>query len=243
MAKVSKYYGTSFWVLLFWVLTITPGITSRYHIPYHDPSGNNDLRASDEGTNYSATVIVSQEPGQPSLQDPSSVSKIPIPSQFRLITEYDTRTNSYLLRRYSGNIEIGRPGVMSFREYREFNMKKAMNEYWQQRSRGTAEDTRADFIPGLSIGGEAMDMIFGSDVVNIQPQGSAELIFGINTVKNERPDIQEELRRTTTFDFQEKIQMNVTGTIGERVRLGINYNTEAMFEFENQTKLEYTGSE
>ncbi|MFW5835418.1 MAG: cell surface protein SprA [bacterium] len=228
---------------MFWVLTITPGITSRYHIPYHDPSGNNDLRASDEGTNYSATVIVSQEPGQPSLQDPSSVSKIPIPSQFRLITEYDTRTNSYLLRRYSGNIEIGRPGVMSFREYREFNMKKAMNEYWQQRSRGTAEDTRADFIPGLSIGGEAMDMIFGSDVVNIQPQGSAELIFGINTVKNERPDIQEELRRTTTFDFQEKIQMNVTGTIGERVRLGINYNTEAMFEFENQTKLEYTGSE
>jgi cell surface protein SprA len=86
-------------------------------------------------------------------------------------------------------------------------------------------------------------MIFGSNVVNIQPQGSAELIFGINTVKNERPDIQEELRRTTTFDFQEKIQMNVTGTIGDRVRLGINYNTEAMFEFENQTKLEYTGSE
>ena len=175
--------------------------------------------------------------------DPYYSSRIPLPKNFRLLTEYDTRTNSYLFRRMAGDIEIGRPGVMNQEEYRSYNMDRVMREYWQQRARGHAEDGRRDFIPGLSFGGEAIDMIFGSDVVNIQPQGAAELIFGINTVKNERPDIQEELRRVTTFDFQEKIQMNVTGTIGDRVRLGINYNTEAMFEFENQTKLEYAGSE
>ena len=37
--------------------------------------------------------------------------------------------------------------------------------------------------------------------------------------------------------------MNVTGTIGEKMQLGINYNTEAMFDFENRTKLEYSGRE
>ena len=40
-----------------------------------------------------------------------------------------------------------------------------------------------------------------------------------------------------------KIQMNVTGTIGDKMKLGVNYNTEATFEFENKTKLEYTGKE
>jgi cell surface protein SprA len=166
-----------------------------------------------------------------------------MPPHFRLIPEYDTRTDSYLLRRKIGNLEIGRPEIMNLEEYRNYDMQNSMREYWQQRSKGVTEDGRTGFIPGLTFGGEALDMIFGSDVVNIQPQGSAELIFGVNTVKNERPDLQEELRRTTTFDFQEKIQMNVSGTIGDRVRLGINYNTEAMFEFENQTNLEYTGGE
>ena len=187
-----------------------------------------------------SSIPLSQDPEK---QDSPPASRIPLPPGFRLTTEYDVRTNSYLFRRMYGNIEIGRPQIMNFEEFRSHNMERAMREYWQQRSRRDADDARTDFIPGLSIGGDALDMIFGSNVVNIQPQGSAELIFGINTVKNERPDIQEELRRTTTFDFQEKIQMNVTGTIGDRVRLGINYNTEAMFEFENQTKLEYSGSE
>ena len=37
--------------------------------------------------------------------------------------------------------------------------------------------------------------------------------------------------------------MNVTGSIGDKMQLGINYNTEASFDFENKTKLEYTGKE
>ena len=37
--------------------------------------------------------------------------------------------------------------------------------------------------------------------------------------------------------------MNVTGTIGDKMELGVNYNTEAMFEFENRTKLQYSGDE
>lgn len=132
---------------------------------------------------------------------------------------------------------------MTLSEYRDYDMDKALGDYWHQRTRSRDYDSRASFIPGLSLGGEAFDKIFGSDVVNVQPQGSAELIFGINIVRNDRPDIQEELRRVTTFDFQEKIQMNITGTIGDKVKLGINYNTEAMFEFENKTKLEYSGKE
>ena len=37
--------------------------------------------------------------------------------------------------------------------------------------------------------------------------------------------------------------MNVIGKIGEKLKLTTNYNTESTFDFENQMKLEYTGSE
>ncbi len=244
MVKASKYSGTSFWVLLLWVLIITPGISVRLADSGGHPIDSFiEIALEPEVQNSGVPEILTQPDQQLQLQDPPPTGRIPIPPHFRIIPEYDINTNSYLLRRKIGEFEISRPGVLSFEEYRSYSMESAMREYWLQRSRGEAMDARAEFIPGLSLGVDAIDMVFGSDVVNIQPQGSAELIFGINTVKNERPDIQEELRRTTTFDFQEKIQMNVAGTIGDRVRLGINYNTEAMFEFENQTKLEYTGSE
>ncbi len=37
--------------------------------------------------------------------------------------------------------------------------------------------------------------------------------------------------------------MNVTGSIGDKMKLDVNYNTEATFDFENKTKLEYSGKE
>ena len=51
-----------------------------------------------------------------------------------------------------------------------------------------------------------------------------------------------EQRRTVSFDFQEKIQMNVVGKIG-KLKVTANFNTETTFDFENQMKVEYTGYE
>src|SRR3546814_20911871 len=37
--------------------------------------------------------------------------------------------------------------------------------------------------------------------------------------------------------------MNLTGQIGDRLKLTTNYNTEAQFDFENQIRLDYTGKD
>lgn len=39
------------------------------------------------------------------------------------------------------------------------------------------------------------------------------------------------------------IQMNVIGKIGDKLKITTNYNTGAVFNFENQVKLDYTGYE
>ena len=38
-------------------------------------------------------------------------------------------------------------------------------------------------------------------------------------------------------------QFNVMANIGDKLRLPINYNTLANFDFENQLKLDYTGKD
>ena len=142
-----------------------------------------------------------------------------------------------------GELDYRTPVYMSPEEYRRYQFEKSMREYWQMKLSGDDTRARGSLIPQIQVGGEAFDKVFGSNTINIIPQGSAELVFGINISRTDNPTLSEKLRTIPTFDFQEKIQMNVTGTIGDKMQLGINYNTEAMFDFENRTKLEYSGKE
>lgn len=174
-------------------------------------------------------------------------SKAPLfldnPSNVTTTVVYDTEKDEYVIYRRIGTFDYRTPVHMSPEEFRKYQFNKEMNDYWHSRIRGEETGFRSTLIPQIEIGGAAFDKIFGSNVINIIPQGSAELIFGINISRTENPTLSEKLRTIPTFDFKEKIQMNVTGTIGDKMQLGVNYNTDAMFEFENRTKLQYSGKE
>ena len=165
------------------------------------------------------------------------------PSNINSTVVYDPISNNYIFSEKIGNFNYRPSNFMPLDEYRAFDFKNSMQNYWRQRSKGEGFETQSSFIPRLHFGGEAFDKVFGSNTIDIRPQGSAVLIFGINTSRIDNPTLTEKLRKSTTFDFQEKIQMNVTGSIGDKMKLGVNYNTEATFDFENKTKLEYSGKE
>ena len=165
------------------------------------------------------------------------------PSNIRTTVVYDPDKNEYVVYEKVGTFDYRTPVHMSPAEFRKYQFEKSMREYWESRLNGDETGYRSSLIPQIEIQGEAFDKIFGSNTINIIPQGSAELIFGINISKTQNPTLSEKLRTITTFDFKEKIQMNVTGTIGDKLKLGINYNTDAMFDFENKTKLQYAGKE
>lgn len=95
----------------------------------------------------------------------------------------------------------------------------------------------------MKVPGQAFEQIFGTDVIDIKPQGFAELIFELKFNKTDNPAMPIRERRITTFDFREVIQMSVTGKIGDKLELSTKYNTEASFEFENKMKLAYEGKE
>ena len=98
-------------------------------------------------------------------------------------------------------------------------------------------------LPKLFVPGKSFDRVFGGSAVDIRTQGSAELIFGIKVNKIDNPSLPEEQRLNTSFDFQEKIQLNVIGKIGDKLKVTANFNTETTFDFENHMKVEYTGYE
>lgn len=165
------------------------------------------------------------------------------PSNIKSTVVYDPQKNEYILYQKVGAFDYRAPVHMSPEEFRKYQFNKEMRDYWQSRISGKEAGFKSSLIPQIEVGGAAFDKIFGSNVINIIPQGSAELIFGVNISKTQNPTLSEKLQTIPTFDFKEKIQMNVTGTIGDKMQLGVNYNTDAMFEFENKTKLQYSGKE
>jgi cell surface protein SprA len=165
------------------------------------------------------------------------------PSNFKSTVIYNPEKNEYIIYQKIGAFDYRTPVHMNPEEFRKYEYNRAMRDYWESRIAGDESGFRSNLIPQIQVGGAAFDKIFGSNIINIVPQGSAELIFGINISRTENPTLSEKLRTIPTFDFKEKIQMNVTGTIGDKMQLGVNYNTDAMFEFENRTKLQYAGKE
>lgn len=164
------------------------------------------------------------------------------PSNIKQSVIYDPSQNRFIFTETIGKFNYRPPASMSIDQYFNYVNQTSIRDYWYQKSRETQAVQKPSLLAPINLG-ETFDKVFGTDVINITPQGSAELIFGYNMSRNDNPALSEKNRRNGSFLFKEKIQMNVTGSIGDKMQLGINYNTEASFDFENKTKLEYTGKE
>ena len=164
------------------------------------------------------------------------------PANIQTEIKYNPETGMYDIYQKIGDRFYRYPTSMTLDEYMAYERKKAMNDYFQEKIED--EDQAAgDLIPPLKIKSKGFDMIFGGDEISIRPQGSAELQFGVNISKYDNPSLPVEQRRVTTFDFQQKIQLNLVGQIGDKLKLEISQNTEATFNFQNQVKIGYTGYE
>ena len=162
------------------------------------------------------------------------------PSNIESNIEYDPETGQYNITQTIGDEDYRNPSYMTFEEYKEYDMDKALNEYWYQKAKAESFELERGSAPTVL---DKFGLKGFSGAVDIRPQGSAELTFAIKTNKTDNPALPEKTRKTTTFDFEEKIQMSVTGSIGDKLQLTTNYNTEATFDFENKMKLEYSGDE
>ena len=132
--------------------------------------------------------------------------------------------------------------MMTLEEYLEYERQKALRDNWKDKiDQQTAKSQPMEFP--IKIGSKAFENFFGSDQITIRPQGSVELSFGVNSSRYDNPILPMKQRKITRFDFQQQIQLNLVGQIGTKLKIGTSYNTQAAFDFDNVSKLEYTGDE
>jgi cell surface protein SprA len=179
------------------------------------------------------------------LDEPSSGFYLSTPANLQPQLEYDPESKLYSVEQSISGFRLSNPTFLSAEEYDNYNSKQSIADYWKAKTSNpslSGENVNKGPL-SIDIGGEIFDKIFGNSTVDIRPQGSAELIFSVKHNKTENNALPIDKQSNTSFDFKQKIQMNVIGKIGDKLQLNTNYNTEAIFDFDNKIKLEYEGEE
>lgn len=157
--------------------------------------------------------------------------------------EYDPVTNTYILYERVGNLLYRPPQYLTFDEYLKLIQRINERGYFVKLSDSYAyQSQQPGFIQQIKVRSQTFEQIFGGPDIDIRPQGSAEAILEGQVNSNQNPLFSTTQRNQFNVDFNQKIQLNVTGTIGTKLKITTNYNTDAQFQFENQVKLDYTGA-
>ncbi len=166
------------------------------------------------------------------------------PSSMKQTIVFDPATGKYIFQETIGKSELmyRYSSMMTLEEYLEYERQKALKENWKDKIDQQTEEARALEFP-IKIPSKTFENFFGSDQITIRPQGSVEVSFGVNSSRYDNPILPVKQRQITRFDFQQQIQMNLVGQIGTKLKLNTSYNTQAAFDFDNITKLGYSGDE
>lgn len=168
------------------------------------------------------------------------------PENLRTGVFYDPETGAYKYGTKLGETFLEAPFLMTRKEYEAWSLARSMRAYYKEKN---AEEFKAkgkskfDFLDMQFNLGPA-DKIFGPGGVRIKTQGSAELKLGANMRKVDNPSLSERNRKVFGFDFDEKINVSVSGKVGDKMGMDFNYNSDATFSFDTQKlKLQYQGKE
>ena len=169
-----------------------------------------------------------------------------MPDNIKQEVVYNDTLNRYFLGSRLGGGYLSTPLMMTPAEYKKWSEKQEMNAFFRNKNdeivkeKGKEKFSFSDMHFDLG----PAEKIFGPGGVRIKTQGTAELKLGATMKEIDNPSLPIRNRKTTMMNFDEKINLNVNGKVGDKVNMNLNYNTDATFDFDQQNlKLKYEGKE
>ncbi len=174
---------------------------------------------------------------------------LPLPKSVQVKVTADDSAKHYNVRETVGNdVNYRDPTEISREELLKFQERQAISDYYRLKSQGGVAGVGAQpgsaqaqrLIPKIDLGPVA-DRIFGGRYVDIKPAGSLTLKLGARFNVNRNPALTLRQQSVGDFIFDQNLNLNLSGTVGTKLKLTFNYDTKAAFDFDNQMKFDYAG--
>jgi cell surface protein SprA len=156
---------------------------------------------------------------------------------------YDPLTKEYYIEEKIGNNYYRTPMSFSMKEFLDMQGKMDEEDYFRKRASLLSSMNRRLYKPKFKFFNNWVNRITGNGKIDIRPTGYVDLLAGYTGQNIKNPTLPERARKNGGFDFNMNSQLQVDANIGDKLKLPINYNTQSVFNFDNQLKLDYHGED
>ena len=171
------------------------------------------------------------------------------PSNLNPDFQYNPQTDRYEIRSKIGDMDITTPLTLTREEYMDYSMRRSLESFFRdkyieesEKEGEQKEDALSMFDFNFDLG--PAEKLFGPGGVKLNAQGSTLIKMGATNTKTGNPTLTERQRNRTSFDFDTQVQTAIDASVGDKINFGLNYNTEATFDFDSKKlKLGYVGKE
>ena len=132
--------------------------------------------------------------------------------------------------------------------YRRESYRANLRENWTTLAaqRQQQRNQRGGFGVSMTVPGgrqSTFTTIFGKPQVDLRLNGQADINAGFQYSKNDRQGARTGDATQLDPNFKQDLRLGITGTIGDKLQINVDWDTNNQFDYQNQVKLEYTGYE
>jgi cell surface protein SprA len=185
------------------------------------------------------------------MQHKTSPLFLPDPLQVRTQVVLDSTRYVYHFRRAVGDYDTRVPLDLSLEEYLSVHMQQTIRKNWEdlaqayqltsQKNKGLGELFGQVTNIEIPVPKNPLFSIFGPNVIRLSINGAVDIHGAFRNTKSDLFVNNPLAQSRSEPDFSQEVQVNVKGTIGDKLNIDADWNTQRQFEYENQLKVRYTG--
>ncbi len=192
-------------------------------------------------------------PGVPETSTAASAAPRRVPglrgalgSYYQRNVTLDSTTYQYTVRESVGGVDVRAPAVLTLEQFIAAQRRAQVTGGFQALAAQRADRGRRRAGVGFTVdipGGQqsAFRTLFGKNEVDLTVNGRSNVDLGVAYNQSDLRQATNTTGSSLAPDFAQQLNLNVAGTIGDKLRINVNYDTESQFTFENQVSLVYTG--
>ncbi|MDD5362954.1 MAG: cell surface protein SprA [Ignavibacteria bacterium] len=157
--------------------------------------------------------------------------------------------NQVVIRQTFNGEEIRAPLVMDFKDYLKIlektNDDKVFYDLFSDRFKGSTTDDLTklfekftDITIPLPFKSET---IFGPPTFNLRINGTIDITASFQNITSDESSVSFISNNQNNINFKQEVQVTAKGSIGDKLTIDADWNTQRVFDFENQLHLKYTG--
>ncbi len=171
-------------------------------------------------------------------------------SGYRRDVNIDSTGTRVSFRESVGGKDVRVPLTLPLNDYVRLRQKEEFRKLMADEARRpkvlTARDDLGELLSNITqisipVPPNPLFSIFGKNEIKLNISGAVDIKAGFRNTETDQTTLSRLDQSRNEPDFSQDVQVNVNGTIGDKLNILADWNTQRTFEYENQLKIKYTG--